>query len=425
VKSETDPIDSSFNQQHLPCTFYSTGKHEIPVSVSAGREITYGITEDFAHVLRGTELVGRLPHVQVKEEWRGKCLIAWSPNPGIHIVSSAVMTYGTLFSFTQDPIFLDCEHQFNLEPGVGKTRAYEESIGNIPELTSFQEELRPHTIHVKQRWFYSNFRRHWPLYKLKKNRTLHKYTYRPYTSIIRVKILNEEGEWVPQIASEGNLKYYTIEKDPPYPSLVGKFSFLTPSELAVRSAPDCKDEIVPVRDVVICKSTDRKKYGSVETLILRSKFPCYYFYAVALDLKSSEYGFYANYTSDTHNLGGHSITSMSMNVGDYPRFTDWGPSHFNVGQGDNFPSLPRCCGYNALSLADDPNNSDADSAPVFSGTDSTITTLKATVEGTGSEYHLLVLMVVSRPIIFSTSADKPEVRIIDSSDIDGLQIYED
>lgn len=424
VPFETDPIDSSFNQEHKPCTFHGTGKVEIPISVSAGREITYEIKPGFSHVLRDTEHVGELPGVKVREEYRGRCLVAWSPSPGIHIVDKAVMMYGSLFSLSQSPIFLDCEYKFNLEPGIGKEEAYDNAVGNIPELTSFQEELKRHPIHVNQRWFYSNPGRHWPLYKLGNESTLHKYTYRPYTSILRVKILNDEGQWIPQIASDENLRYITIEKDIPYPSLVGEFSCLEAGELKARNASDCGDEIVPIRDTIIVRSTDRKNYGSVETLTLKSGFPCYYFYTVAVDLDAQAYGFFGNFSSSTGEIGGHAITKMSMKVGDYPRFTDWGPSHFNVGQAKKFPSLPRCCGYNGYSLAEDPNNSDADSAPVLGGNAATTTILEAQVNGNSTGcYHLMCLMNVSRPIIFSRVEGMPRVTLVDTSREEKLSIH--
>lgn len=362
------------------------------------RRVTYTIGEGTAHILKGTHLCVNLPTARVIAEHADTIRIAWPENVGHHVTEKAVFEYGAKIKLELPSIFLDAEHQYNLQRGAGKRKMYDANIGNLPELTNFSTYLPSRPLYVKQPWFYWGRKTFWPLFKYNKNPTNHVYTFRSYESLLRIQQL-QDGVWVTLTSDKENVGRYVVFGETETPVLKGRFGQLSEEEYSVNTEKGCIEKSkVFIRDVVVLTSENEKQYDSPETLSLKSGHICSYFYYMASDTRNK---LTANYSNYRNQQGDHSVVSSSLLYGGNPLFENFTPQDTNAGQGEYFPSVPRQKGYNVYTFVNDPNNEDADSAPVLgNGSPETNTALSVVVSGdAGCKYRLSVVMVVLRALV--------------------------
>lgn len=402
-EENNDAIDSQYVSRIEPVTWTSQGDCEISTASLIDQTATYTIESGMAHVLKGSFLETDVPSAEVIHEYRDTIRIAWCENLGFNTVEKAVFEYGQKIKMELPSIFHDAEHQYNMSRGAGKRKDIDKNIGNVPELTEFSASLPAYRLCVRQRWFYWNRKTFWPLFKYREHLTKHIYTFRPYECLLRIQQYRD-GVWVP-LTSKDNVAKYVIFGTTKTPSLKGRFGQLSPEELEVNTSPGCvPDETILIRDVVVIKSKVSKKYGTEDSIQLSSRYICPYFYYMASNTLNSLIGEYSNYRN---NYDDHPIVSSSGYYGSNPLFKDSTSQNTNMCQGEFFPSVPRVKGYNVYSFVFDPNNEDADSAPILgNGSPETNTELFVkTVGDESQQYYLHVVMVILRPLTTTQNKD--------------------
>lgn len=394
-------IDSHYVTKAEPTTWTARGDSPIPPTASVDNSTTYTIAAGTAHILQGSFLSTHLPSVSVIDEYQDTIRVSWGENIGHHTVEKAIFEYDPKTRLELPPIFLDCEHQYNLESGAGKRRMQDAAIGNVPELTEYNTYLPTYHLYVRQPWFYWHQKSFWPLFKCRSHPTKHIYTFRSYKSLLRIQQL-QEGEWVTLSSTAENVDRYVTFGVSITPVLIGRYAQLSDEEYEVNTSPGCVEEsVVFIRDTVVF--SEPKTYGDVIGISLKPSHICPYFYFLVSNEVNTVTGNHARYTNQYND---HSIVSSTLTIGGNVLFEKMGPQGTNVAQGTYFRSVPRRKGYNAYSFVFDPNNDNGDSAPILGKTSETTTQLIVETRGkSGEKCNLHVVMVILRPLHFKQLAD--------------------
>jgi hypothetical protein len=363
-----EKIISNFYQKFLKSTWYSSIDQKLK-QIKDGDETAFIINNSF-HYLIYTYMRFYLPPIRVKEKYKDRVKICWCHNVGINRIKKASFKDEDEDYQSFDNTWLDIYFQFYQNKGSGKRKAFDRGVGNVSFLETWSDFLPSFPINVEQPWYYSSQSSlAYPIfYKNSLSRAEHRYVFRSLHELLRIKILNKNGEWV-EISRNNDLseapnKYVDFLpcKKSTNPELWGKYAYVTNNEIEWNK--ECSDDkVFYIRDIEICDSITLNKYNSISTIELNCKNPCLAMFWVAENMNSSKKCNFSNYTTDSSNLyiGWDPVSLTTLKYGNDSKFENFESDHFNIGQTrKHFPSYPSDQGYHTYSFAWDSTNYNGD-----------------------------------------------------------------
>jgi len=363
-----EKITSNFYQKFTKCTWYSNGLQRLK-ETSDGDEIVYTANNSL-HFLMYSYLRDQTPTVRVKNKYIDKVKICWCHNLGINRIKKAYFREDEADYQTFENIGLDIYFQFFEEPGAGKRNSRLQGIGNVPFLEEWTEYLPSIPINFEQPWFYSNYSyTAFPLFlKDSTSRAEHRYIFRNYEDLLRIKILNKNDKWIELKSSSSVMRDlseyldFFYPKKSRVPELWANYAYVTEPE--IEFFKECAN-LPPyyIRDMEVCDETNVNKFKSTGILNLSCSHPCLSLFWVAQNADAAAKRNFSNYTTNSESVyeGWDPIVTTSLKYGNDFKFENMESDHFNKGSSrKSFLSAPCEPGYHGYSYAKDPRNFDAE-----------------------------------------------------------------
>ena len=377
--SSSDSMFTLFDREFVPCTWHSTHVLRLNRTEDLGNmSCSYGLDPSY-HFLLYAYLRYTLPWVRVRPG-KGQYRVAWCRNVGTNIVRQAEFVHGEQNYPGFDSVWLDTYFQWFLPHD--RLPAHNRCVGNIPALQEFSSFLPQHIVNLEQPWFYSckGFPG-WPIMKAGAG-SHHRYTFRPFKSLLRVEQKGLDGVWR-NVTGSVNLDSI-VEFGPGVaatPEMWGKYALLDRPEYdAYMGCPDNEVKTFFVKDVVAIDSINSAPYNTSCSLTLESKTPCLAFFWSCSNVQARAVHDYSNYTTDPLDsaAGCDPINTNSFKYSNVYKFNKMPSDHFNMAVGRyHFPAVPRETGFHAYCVANDPSSGDGEVALVFGADDKAVCRLKA------------------------------------------------
>ena len=365
VVDEGGAIMFNFYRVFEKSTWYSSVLMKLKSTDDGDSETVYETNKSF-HYLTYSYMRFSTPHLKIRPELEGKCEFAFCHNLGTNISSHAVFKETDIPYHTWDNVWADIFFQFFQKSGAGKRDNHHIGIGNIPELEDWSSEKESCNVNVEQPWFYGLDRCYaYPIYATNsQTKAEHRYTWRRKLSdLIRIRILNADGDWQ-ELAGKIDIdEYLDTEKCTHIktPELWGRYALLSKPELTHYKRKGTRSFFI--RDIEICDTPNENKFGTTADIPLDCNKICLAFFWVAENNNATTLRNYSNYTTNKFDLyqGRDPITATTLKYGNSIYFDKLPSDHFSIAQPrEHFPSSPDEIGYHGYSYASDCANYDAD-----------------------------------------------------------------
>lgn len=356
TENKDDKIYSKFHKEILRVTWYASALQPLSIT-DEGEDTIYKPNPTF-HFLCYTYLKFTLPPIKVKSEYKNKYRIAWCHNVGTNIIKHASFEEDDIVYQSFDNIWLDDYFQYFMANGAGKRHNHKIGIGSVPILEDWTDQLPLYNINVEQPWSYGEDTANaFPiLFENSQKRAEHKYSYRrKITDLLRMQKYDPQaGNWI-SVHPGSYMKFLSLGRivSIAKPILWGRYAHINDTELNTYKCKLQKKEFY-VKDIVIADSSNTKKFGTNEEILLDCKYPCLAMFWKAENMSATLLNNYSNYTCDTDDLyiGWDPISKNTLKYSNGCKFKDMDSDHFNVSESrKHFPSSPSETGYHVYSFA--------------------------------------------------------------------------
>jgi hypothetical protein len=363
--TDEEEMDARFSHEFNKTSWSTHAKVAMSRSDGEMGKIVFTANKKY-DFLFNCEMRTLLPETRVKDKWEGKVQICWPAKVGHNLIVEGQLLIDDDPINSIDNVWLDIYSQFYADPGQGKRDTYNQMIGNIGFLTSWNNYLPEFPITIRQPWFYCMHEsRALPLLQSSMNDIKHIYTLRTnIKDMLRMRIKDKDGKFR-EIKYNGD--YLENPKNIPTPELWGRFSQITDAE---RDWHKTLDRTLYINDVISAKSDNPKTFGQKENVKLHALTPCKAIFWVGENCDASGNRNFSNYTTNTDDIkqGWNPCETASISYGGSNRVPELPSDHFDASEPMNFfPSCPEEAGYNAYSFAYDSTSLHADTAIVLEG----------------------------------------------------------
>lgn len=326
-------------------------EEKLTAQPSADGSVTYSPNKTM-HFLEAVDLFFQLPKIKVKDAYKNKVQIAWTPKVGHRIAIHGKLYYGDNVELTLDSGTLDItEAWFNKG---GKNEAYSAAIGEIKELTEWTDELSRFTDGcVPQPWYISDhIAQAIPLHQLG-DRVRFVYTFQPLLSLLRMRIrvgeskdifADADDEWK-FVSPERYQDYLTdVPRDThEYVTMKGYYSYTNKEASHWKTCSDRRT--YNVVEYIHFASSNPAKLGSNAVIDIDCKYPIQAIHYMAQNKKAVDGKVFCNYSTNSTSKGKSPCSSYLLTIGDikYPE-TPCSNATFSPGW-RRFPSIPKDPGY--------------------------------------------------------------------------------
>lgn len=327
----------------------------------------YKVNPSF-HYLKGNEIQIPIPAVSVKEPLKDKVRIAWTHNLGINYIQKTWIKIGDVKINEFDPGWLDDYMNWATEPSLSKQLNY--SIGNVPELTTWNTSLNRKTCIFSIPFFYTySGGSALPLFLLDSQTQVTQslsYFSDPIKYLLRIEGTKDNGKTWRPIGRKTNYRKLISFNKFQDPVFSGDYGTITDEE---------KDDVIaegavaiPVHDVSIFKGSNDIGYGRDDPIKLHTSDPVIGMFWKALNVEAENNNYRTNYTTDANdvNLGVSPITSSEFKYGKVTRFRKSSEQMKSINMRKNFSNIPNLNGYHAYPFSQNPFHVRGHTGVIFS-----------------------------------------------------------
>jgi hypothetical protein len=310
-----------------------------------------------------TDLWQVLPEIRVKNKFKDTVQVCWCMNIGLNIVREASLVTETSTIQTMDSIWLNRVTQHMLQ--IDRDHLFQ-MIGNVPELTSWSNQLPRYTLTVPQFWDYCrDYGKALPIGLAKKDTISHIYKMRErIASLLRIRIKQGE-EWIETRLDACRFKEcplvdVELETRLSPPELYASYSKSNPSEWEWRQT---QNNTFYTHDVVKIPGELRYEAGKRFQVPLEIESPCIGIFFSAEPLKALDSNNYSNFTTNPSDLtkGADPFKSVSLMYGGLTKIPEVSSLYSSrVVPARFFPITPYQRGYNVLCIGFAPDGIDTD-----------------------------------------------------------------
>lgn len=329
TSSKEDDVSVRYNYEPSAHSWYNAILSKINVSVGEGGKNYYEISQRY-HYLTKVYMVVKTPNIKVNERFKNTVKIAFTPNLMHHIHGNGYFYPGDGVCQKITPKSLD-DYRVTYIKDLGN---YDRKIGNVKNLTSFTNHIKPQVLKINPPWFFNlGDKFAFPLYddciKTKKIRLMYEFNL-DLSKLIRILGKDKDsGEFKP---FPFDWKYFdedttsTIDT----PEMWGVYCNISDEEYEFRTKSK-NDNIIDYTDIIEITHNDIKKYGQTATIHLTSSEPVFGLSWKAENKKAEFLNHRSNYTTDEKDikLGYNPISHFELKYGNIPRVSKMEHYHFD------------------------------------------------------------------------------------------------
>lgn len=373
-----EAIRSYVHQSRSPIFWSSTDPMEmecnrIEGSLDAGdaSSVTYiyvANTPKYTHLLY-TDMWWRTPFISVKEEYRGKYVIAWPHNPANAPINTVLMEVSNVeCGPSYGKQWLDAHPQWRRSPGVD-VDTHNRSIGNVPALIGWNHSLpSTYVSNDHPMPFSKTSTMAFPIFYWPKEKNI-TFTYKMFSKVSDVlrmaKVEVKSGVTVYTELSKVDMSVLTIARDAtlPRPSLIGRYLFTSPEEMEYLK---CETTRTYRAEQIISLRSKPCSIGMEVDIPMVTSTPCRGIFLTAENVTATRRRNFSNYTIDPGYFyaSPSAISTITFSYGSNKKFR-MPAEYFGGREARHWTCAPTEPGYFVISPSCNPDSSLEEPGLVF------------------------------------------------------------